>query len=399
MRELRLPLLVATALFLLVGGGCVNRPPMLNCIVEPQTVTEGQTATIRSNANDPNNDPLTFEWSSSSGRVSGQSAATFDSTGLSPGRYTVTANVRDEKNTVTCSVDVNVEKNKQPPTVSCNPSNVSVTEGQSTTLSASASDPNNDSLTYSWSVDGQSVTNDSASFEFGTQGRSVGSHAAAVTVMDVDGLSANCAFSVSVDRRPNRNPTVTVTLEKNEVYAGDTLPASAQGSDPDNDPLTYSWTLDGQNYSGTSNSIQINTSGLAGGRHSVSATVRDDRGATDNDTKQFSVREKIVIQMNTARPNNVAKARLDEIALKMQQNPQLRASITGHTDDRGSEGGNQRYGQRRADALKDYLVSEHSVSEGRIEAKSAGESQPVSDNNTPQGRQDNRRAEVELYVQ
>ncbi|MDA2923835.1 PKD domain-containing protein [Acidobacteria bacterium AH-259-L09] len=403
MRKLKLPLLLSSLTFLLAAGGCVNRPPVLNCVVDPQTVTEGDSVTIETNASDPNNDPLSFDWGATRGKVTPQNgSAVWDSSGvlagLTRGRYTITAEVRDKTHTVPCSVFVTVEKNKQAPTIACDPSNVRVTEGRSRTLQASASDPNNDALTYAWSIDGEGVENNQPSFQFGTTGRSIGSHAARVTVTDVDGLSANCSFNVTIDRRPNRNPTVTLTLDKREVYAGETVSASAQGSDPDGDPLSYSWTLDAQRRPETSSQVQINTSGLAGGSHSVAVTVRDDRDGTASDTKSVSVREKTVLQMDKIRPDNLAKAKLDEIALKMQQNPQLRATITGHTDDRGSERANERVGQRRADAVKDYLVKERSIDGSRIETRSAGESQPISDNKTPEGRKENRRAEVELFV-
>ena len=211
-------------------------------------------------------------------------------------------------------------------------------------------------------------------------------------------MTANCEFRVTIDPRPNTGPSVALTLDKTDVYAGDTVGASAQASDPENDPLTYAWTLDGQRRSESSSRIQINTSGLAGGRHSVAVTVEDDRGAAASDTKNFSVSEKIVIHMEGNLPNNVAKAQLDEIALKMRQNPQLRATLTGHTDDRGSEEVNERVGLRRADAVKAYLVREQNIDEGRIETQSAGETQPIADNATPQGQSDNRRVGVELFV-
>ncbi|MFQ5929523.1 MAG: OmpA family protein, partial [Acidobacteriota bacterium] len=375
--------------------------PVLNCVVEPQTITEGDSATVQSNATDPDkNEQLSFEWSATSGKITPQNgSAVYDSTGLAPGSYSVSLEVRDKKqNTASCEVDLRVEKNKQAPTIACDPSNVRVTEGRSRTLQARASDPNNDALTYAWSIDGEAVENNQPSFQFGTSGRSVGSHTARVTATDVDGLSANCSFNVTIDRRPNRNPSVTLTLDKSEVYAGETVSASAQASDPDRDPLSYTWTVDARRRPETSSRVQINTSGLAGGRHSVAVTVRDDRDGTASDTKSVSVREKTVVQMDRIRPDNLAKAKLDEIALKMQQNPQLRATITGHTDDRGSERANERVGQRRADAVKDYMVKERSIDGSRIETRSAGESQPISDNKTPEGRKENRRAEVELFV-
>lgn len=401
MRELRLPLLLGSVVLLLVAGGCANRPPVLNCIVDMSTIIEGNSVTIQSNATDPDrNDQLTFNWSAAQGSLSTQNgSASFDSTGLSPGNYTVGLEVRDKKqNLATCEVSLTVDKNKIAPVIACEPSNVNVTEGQSTTISTQASDGNNDALTYSWSVDGSSVTNNRPSFDFGTAGRSIGDHTVQVTVTDVDNLSANCQFNVTVDRRPNTGPTVALTLDKNEVYAGDQVSANAQASDAEGDPMTYSWTLDGQSRSDTSSSISIDTTGLSGGNHSVAVTVRDDRDGSGSATQTLSVREKLIVQVSGIRPDNLAKAALDEIALKMRQNSQLRITLTGHTDDRGSEAVNQRTGQRRADAVKAYLVDEQNVAESRIEAGSAGETQPAADNETAQGRQDNRRVEIELYV-
>lgn len=401
MRKLRLPLLLGSVVLLLVAGGCANRPPVLNCIADMSTIIEGNSVTIQSNATDPDrNDQLTFNWSAAQGSLSTQNgSASFDSTGLSPGNYTVGLEVRDKKqNLATCEVSLTVDKNKIAPVIACEPSNVNVTEGQSTTITAQASDGNNDALTYSWSVDGSSVTNNQPSFDFGTAGRSVGDHTVQVTVTDVDNLSANCQFNVTVDRRPNTGPTVALTLDKNEVYAGDQVGANAQASDAEGDPMTYSWTLDGQSRSDTSSSISIDTTGLSGGNHSVAVTVRDDHDGSGSATQTLSVREKLVVQVSGIRPDNLAKAALDEIALKMRQNSQLRITLTGHTDDRGSEAVNQRTGQRRADAVKAYLVDEQNVAESRIETESAGETQPATDNETAQGRQDNRRVEIELYV-
>ena len=99
------------------------------------------------------------------------------------------------------------------------------------------------------------------------------------------------------------------------------------------------------------------------------------------------------------RLDNVAKAQLDEIALRMQQGPRLSARITGHTDDRGSESANLRVGSRRADAVRDYLVKQHGIDESRIETQSSGESHPVADNQTEEGRKQNRRVEIELFVE
>ncbi len=377
----------------------INRPPTAACSASADSVVQGGSVTITADVDDPDDDVLNVDWKSSAGQLSSQGdySVAFDTTGLAPGSYTVVANVSDGDNVASCSVDVTVLKDKKPPTVVCDPSSTSVTEGQSTTLQARASDPNGDALTYKWTVDGQDVPNDSPSFQFGSTGKTLGAHTVRVTVTDVDGMSASCDFTVTINRRPNTDPRCSLSLNPVEVYAGEIVTATATVSDPDNDPLTYSWTVDGQSHPGTGSSIQVSTSGMAGGAHTVGVSANDGRGGTCSASQTFRVREKIIIQIDN-RVDNIAKAQLDEIALKLQQNPSLRASITGHTDDRGSEAANQRVGLRRANLLKDYLVKQHSIDTNRIETRSAGESSPIADNKTAEGRKQNRRGEVELYV-
>jgi outer membrane protein OmpA-like peptidoglycan-associated protein len=211
-------------------------------------------------------------------------------------------------------------------------------------------------------------------------------------------MSASCEHAVTISRRPNLAITLGLSLSKNEVFAGEKVVANASATDPENDPIAYAWKVDGQSRPETGNQITINTAGMAGGSHSVTATVSDDRGASASDTKSFSVVEKIIISMDKMRPDNKAKAQLDEIALKLQQNPQLRARITGHTDDKGSEEANHKVGMKRAEATKAYLVKQHNIDENRVETKSAGESAPIADNGTAEGQKQNRRVEVELFV-
>jgi outer membrane protein OmpA-like peptidoglycan-associated protein len=377
----------------------INRPPTIECSADKATVIEGDPATVKVTVMDEDDDTLTVNWKTSGGKLTQQeNAAVFDSTGLTPGKYTVTAEVNDGETTASCSSDITVEKRKLPPTVSCQPGTATLTEGESTTLRAQASDPNNDALTYSWTVDGQSVTNNQPEFVFGSTGRAFGAHTVNVTVTDVDGMTANCGFSVTVNQRPNHPPTVSLSLDKSDVYMCDTITAVAQGADPDNDTLTYSWTVDGQQRPETGSQIQINTCGLAGGSHTVAVTVTDPRGATATDTKSFSVREKVIIQIDKIKPDNVAKAKLDEIALKMQQDPRLRATITGYTDDRGSDKVITRTAQQRADAVRDYLVTQHKIDAARIETKSGGKDNPIADNSTAEGRKQNRRVEIEMFV-
>ena len=188
MRELRLPLLLGSVVVLLAAGGCANRPPVLNCVADQLTLTEGESTTIQSNATDPDrNDQLTFAWTADQGALvdQGDGSAVFDSTSLGAGTYTVSLEVKDKKQQAAiCEIDLTVGKNSMAPTASCEPSNMLVTEGQSRRIQVRASDPNGDPLTYSWTVDGRAVTNNQSSFEFGTINRTVGNHRVGVTVRD-----------------------------------------------------------------------------------------------------------------------------------------------------------------------------------------------------------------------
>ena len=298
---------------------------------------------------------------------------------------------------VDCQVP-QVAKEMQAPVVACDPPSLRLVRGRSVTLRPRAGDPNDDPLTFAWTVDGQAVNSAQPFLEFETATRATGSYRVSVVATDSDGMSSGCDFNVAVDETANQDPTVALTLDQSQTYVGRPVTATAQGSDPDGDPLVYSWTVDDRESAGASSRMQIDTGAMAGGRHSVSVTVRDDRDGSATDVASFSLSERIVIQMDGIEPDNLAKARLDEIALRMQQDTRLQVLIAGHTDDRGSEEVNQRVGQQRADGVASYLVSEHNIDASRIQTRSASESQPVGDNQTEEGQRQNRRVEIELTV-
>ncbi len=80
-------------------------------------------------------------------------------------------------------------------------------------------------------------------------------------------------------------------------------------------------------------------------------------------------------------------------ALKtLQTYPDISVEISGHTDNVGSDASNQKLSERRANAVKDWLVRE-GINSDRITAVGYGESQPTATNDTPEGRQKNRRIE------
>jgi OOP family OmpA-OmpF porin len=73
-------------------------------------------------------------------------------------------------------------------------------------------------------------------------------------------------------------------------------------------------------------------------------------------------------------------------------------NVVGHTDSVGTEEYNQQLSVRRANAVKDYMVSE-GIDPGIIDVKGMGESEPVASNATAEGRAQNRRVEISVAVE
>jgi OOP family OmpA-OmpF porin len=89
------------------------------------------------------------------------------------------------------------------------------------------------------------------------------------------------------------------------------------------------------------------------------------------------------------------KAKLDDLASKVQ-NINLEVIVAvGHTDSIGSDAYNQKLSLRRAEAVKAYLVSK-GIEANRVYTEGKGEKQPVADNKTAAGRAQNRRVEIEV---
>ncbi len=89
-----------------------------------------------------------------------------------------------------------------------------------------------------------------------------------------------------------------------------------------------------------------------------------------------------------------AQARLSEVAsVLLKAAPDQTIIVEGYTDSTGKPMSNQELSQKRAEAVRDYLVS-HGMSRDRISAKGMGTANPISSNTSPEGRASNRRVEI-----
>ena len=85
---------------------------------------------------------------------------------------------------------------------------------------------------------------------------------------------------------------------------------------------------------------------------------------------------------------------LAEIGDMLKTHPTLKLTIEGHTDNVGSAATNQALSEKRAAAVKQYLVSTYAIEPARLKSVGYGATKPVSPNTSEEGRQNNRRVEL-----
>jgi outer membrane protein OmpA-like peptidoglycan-associated protein len=93
----------------------------------------------------------------------------------------------------------------------------------------------------------------------------------------------------------------------------------------------------------------------------------------------------------------LAKSRreLNSLARMLQNNPQLKLAVAGHTDNQGDQQLNQRLSRQRAEAVVDFLVRQ-GIARKRLKAKGYGQRQPIASNASPAGRARNRRVTIRV---
>ena len=100
-------------------------------------------------------------------------------------------------------------------------------------------------------------------------------------------------------------------------------------------------------------------------------------------------------ELNSSELTAGSSEALDKAVAAMNKYGDLRIEIQAHTDSMGEAAYNQALSEKRAASVREYLVAE-GVAANRMEAKGYGESNPIADNGTREGRAKNRRVELEI---
>jgi outer membrane protein OmpA-like peptidoglycan-associated protein len=285
-----------------------------------------------------------------------------------------------------------------PPVAACsvNPASIYAGSGDSVAVHVNASDPDNDPLTYSYSATGGTVEGTGPEARWNSTGVAAGSYTVNLKVDDGKGGTATCAADIKVEEKPNRPPTATLSVERSPIIVGERTGIVCNGSDPDNDPLTYSYTTTGGQIVGSGSNVQFDSTGVQPGTYTVKCSVNDGRGGTADASGNVEVKEppqikqleaKLALhsiyfptaQPTPAKPNGgltpSQAATLDTLASDYLQylkyRPDAHLILEGHADIRGAKDYNVKLSERRVERAKSYLV-EKGVPADHIETKAFG---------------------------
>jgi outer membrane protein OmpA-like peptidoglycan-associated protein len=250
---------------------------------------------------------------------------------------------------------------------------------------------------YLWEFgDGTTSTEQNPRHTYATEGN----YTASVTTTDAKGNTAVGSFAVKASCAP-----VTSTASANPATGTAPLVVAFQGQASGGcPPVNYAWDFgDG----GTSAEQNPSHEYAAEGNYTATLKVTDSKGASSEATtvpitataafvptpERPVVLEGVNFQTNKAILLPESEQILDRVAESLIAHPEVKVEVGGHCDSDGSDAYNQKLSERRAKAVRDYLIKK-GVPGAQMTAKGYGESQPVADNATPEGKAKNRRVEL-----
>jgi hypothetical protein len=182
-------------------------PPVASCSASPASVFAGSNdpIAVHVNASSPESLPLTYTYTATGGTVEGTGPdARWNSTGVAVGSYTVNAKVDDGKGgTASCATDIRVEeKPHHPPTISCSANPSTIQPGERSTITSTASSPDNLDLTYSYSASAGQVSGTGPTAQFDSTGLQAGSYKVNCSATDTRGDKADGSTNVDVQQPP-----------------------------------------------------------------------------------------------------------------------------------------------------------------------------------------------------
>ena len=271
-------------------------------------------------------------------------------------------------------------KPNHPPVAACsaNPSSVYQGTTEPVTIHVAGSDADNDPLTYSYTATGGSVDGTGPDVRWSPAGLALGTYTINAKVDDGHGVTASCAADVAVSKRPNRPPVISCAPERDPIIAGERVAVTSTASDPDGDPLSYSYSATGGQISGTGPTAQFDSTGLSAGSYTVTCTADDGQGGRTSGTTRVDVQQPApppqaskvgdcgYTKVGAGRFDNACKRVGDDVALRLKNEPNAKVVIVGYADPK--EPSPAKLAQTRADGAKKYL-GEKGIDASRISTR------------------------------
>jgi len=275
-----------------------------------------------------------------------------------------------------------------PVSASCtvNPSEVMVGEPTTATAAGSNFDPKH-TLNYTWSSTGGQITGKDNTASITTNGVAGGSYTVTAHISDPKmrkGGEASCMATFIVKEPPKNPPRISCSANPSMVQAGTYSTISCTCTSPDNVAVTVGgWTSSGGSISGGGTSATLNTTGASSGPISIGATCTDSRGLTASTRSSVTVENppppppQATKVNECAYPNekkpwrvdNTCKAELDDVALKLQQDPDAKLVVVGNA---GPEERRKNLAAERAVDVKFYISggeAKQNIDPSRIETR------------------------------
>ncbi len=285
-----------------------------------------------------------------------------------------------------------------PPVAACsvNPASVYAGSSDAVAFHVNASDPDNDPLTYSYTATGGTIEGTGADARWNPSGLAAGTYTATAKVDDGKGGTASCSADLKVEPKPNQNPNISCSTDRSPIMPGERTGITSTASDPDGDPLTYTYSAAAGQVTGDGPKATFDSTGLQPGSYSVKCGVSDGRGGTAESSTNVEVKEppqikqleaKLALhsiyfptaQPTVAKPNGGLLASqagtLDTLASDFKQylayRPAAHLTLEGHADVRGAKDYNMKLSERRVERARSYLI-EKGVPADHLETKAFG---------------------------
>lgn len=273
-----------------------------------------------------------------------------------------------------------------PPSLTCTADPTEIFAGNLVNLSAQAVSSTGKPITYEWTTTGGTLEGSGPTVKLHTDNLNPGTYTQTVRATDLPGNTADCSTRVTVKAPPPapKPPTVTCSSDRPSVQVGEIVTLNARATSPDNRPLRYEWTTTGGRVEGTGATVRFDTTGLRPGSYTVHVKVTDDRNLSADCDVNVTVTAppppppappRRTVQMlgscdfkaGSSRVDNVCKAKLDDAALALRNQPDDTLAVVGFADTR--EPGAARLADARAANGKAYLVREKGIADGRVQVR------------------------------